>query len=114
MPNGLTQPTALTVDPAGKYLYVVNAASPGKVTTFVINQSTGALTPSGPQVSAGTGPTAIAIDISGQFVYVSNAGTDDVNIYTVNSATGALTAAGSISTGNGTHPAAITTTGKIQ
>lgn len=37
-------------------------------------------------------PTSVAVDPSGKFAYVANNGSSDVSAFTINTATGALTA----------------------
>src|SRR5512145_626827 len=39
------QPSFLAFDPAAKFLFAVNETDPGRVRSFAINQTTGALTP---------------------------------------------------------------------
>jgi DNA-binding beta-propeller fold protein YncE len=51
-----TNPSSLTIDMSGKFLYVTNLAG---VSTFTINASTGALAPAGSPVSAGPGSIAV-------------------------------------------------------
>jgi 6-phosphogluconolactonase (cycloisomerase 2 family) len=47
---------------------------------------------SGSPFLAKTKPSAVAVDPSSQFVYVANSGSNDISEYTLNAATGALTA----------------------
>jgi 6-phosphogluconolactonase (cycloisomerase 2 family) len=90
----------------GRYAFVsdYNAHT---VTAFTIDFITGnlALVNSTP---SDLDPTAITVAPSGAFVYTANAGAADISIYAVNAATGALTAAGTTSTGVGSVPSAIT------
>jgi len=55
----------------------------------------GTLTSNG-TVPAGLSPTSIAIDPSGKFAYVANAGSNNVSMYSIDAATGALTLIGTI------------------
>jgi len=93
-----SQPSFLTVDPQGKFLYVtvslsVNAA----VFMYSIDQTTGLLTPTSPAtVYTGGWPWQVVVTPNGKFAYVVNnlSGgemTDGVWQYTRNSATGVLT-----------------------
>jgi len=94
----LSQPSFLTVDPQGKFLYVtvslsVNAA----VFMYSIDQTTGLLTPTSPAtVYTGGWPWQVVVTPNGKFAYVVNnlsggVYTDGMWQYTVNSTTGVLT-----------------------
>ena len=94
----LSQPGFLTVDPAGKFLYVSASDSvDATVSMFTINQTTGVLTPTSPAtVLTGGIPFQVVVAPSGKFAYVVNnlSGgemTDGVWQYTLNSVTGVLT-----------------------
>jgi 6-phosphogluconolactonase (cycloisomerase 2 family) len=50
----------VTVDPSGRFAYVANGTS-NNVTTFSIDQTTGALTEVGTEVLAGSGPRSMVI-----------------------------------------------------
>jgi len=94
-----TQPASVAVDPSGKFAYVANFGS-NTVSMFTIDTSTGALTPIGSPVPAGSGPVSVAVApaASGKFAkfaYVANRGSNDVSMYSIDSATGALTPMGS-------------------
>jgi YVTN family beta-propeller protein len=99
-----TGPAAVSVgvDPAGKYVYVVNedgnVGSAGNVSMYAINAPTGALASIG-TIAAGTAPVSIAVDPSDKFAYVTNSGSNDVSIYTIDATTGALTSTGTIAAG---------------
>ena len=49
-------PSSVSVDPSGKFAYVVNAT---KVRAYTIHAATGALTPIGAAVAAGTSPVSV-------------------------------------------------------
>jgi 6-phosphogluconolactonase (cycloisomerase 2 family) len=90
-----TGPTAMAVDPTGKFAYAANTgtSSGGNVSAYTIDATTGALTAvKGSPFSAGTEPSGVAIDPTGKFAYVSNYGDNDVDAYTIDATTGALTA----------------------
>src|SRR5439155_1152841 len=88
------------MDPTGRFVYVANLGNillgPGTVSAYSID-ATGALTPIGAPVAAGTGPIAVAVDATGRFVYVANngpvLGAGDVSAYSVG-VTGTLTQIG--------------------
>jgi DNA-binding beta-propeller fold protein YncE len=63
----------VAIDPAGRFLYVVNEHS-DNVSAYHINQSSGVLTQvQGSPFAAGADPYGVAIDPSGKFAYVANA-----------------------------------------
>ncbi len=83
-------------NPPPKFAYVTNRGD-SKISAYTINSSTGALSGvSGSPFAAGPGPTSVTVHPSGRFAYVANLcdscprGT--VSAYTINSATGALSA----------------------
>ena len=51
-------PFSVSVDPSGKFAYVANSGS-NDVSAYTINATTGALTPIGAVVAAGTGPRSV-------------------------------------------------------
>ena len=76
--------------------YVANAITPGRVSEFTIDPSTGAWTPipSSPFVEGASEPHSIAAAPSGKFLYVLNRGDEDVSVLSIDSPTGSLTAVG--------------------
>jgi len=64
------------------------------------------LTASGTPIAAGILPTDIVLDPSGLFAYVVNENSNDISVYAVDPATGALTAAGN-AVGTDNEPRAI-------
>ena len=110
----LSEPGFLTVDPAGKFLYVDAADSNGAtVSMFSINQSTGMLTPTSPAtVITGGIPFQVTVAPSGKFAYVVNnlsggGYSDAVSQYTVDSTTGLLTEIPDYAVTAGNAPTAI-------
>jgi Lactonase, 7-bladed beta-propeller/Bacterial Ig-like domain (group 2) len=83
-------PAWLAIDPAAKYLYVVNHTSE-TVSVFAINWKTGALTavPFSP-FSAGAKPWSVAVDPDGSSISVNHFQTAEVSRFRVDPATGAL------------------------
>lgn len=83
----------LTIDPAGKFVFYSDAF--GNITSFVINASTGALSPtSAPVVNDCLQPIHMLVAPSGKFLYVVNhqdSSGPEFCIYSINSGTGALT-----------------------
>ena len=81
-------------DQAG-YAYVANAPP----TTSRPTPSTprpGHSPPSARPFAAGTNPVSVTVDPSGKFAYVTNITSNNVSAYTINAATGALTAVGGL------------------
>src|SRR5438270_3893372 len=102
-------PSAITIDPSGRYLYVANRDS-SNVNGFTITPSSqsgpGSLQPitgSPFSVGAGGGPVAISVDPSGNYVYVLDHDTNQVWGFRISSGTGVLrgVAASPFSTGWG-------------
>jgi 6-phosphogluconolactonase len=92
-------PNGLAVDPTGSFLYVANSGS-GTVSAFTINSATGVLTPvaGSPFMASGTAspatPTSVRVDPSAQFAYVTNGDAGTISAFSIDFATGALTAVG--------------------
>ena len=94
-------PCYAAIDPSGGFAYVSNCidfTSPGSISQFTINQTTGALSPLSPaSVSTGVNPTQLRFDPSGNYAYVNNVdnnGTQSVETisqYSFNKGTGVLT-----------------------
>jgi 6-phosphogluconolactonase len=100
--NGSSRPTALLVEPRGKYLFVANSGS-GTIGGWVINQSQGGAlsATSSATAVAGAQPTCLAIDpILGKYIFTAdylssiNGGNltqgGIVSGFSLNSSTGAL------------------------
>jgi YVTN family beta-propeller protein len=111
---GAVDPQSITVDPAGKFAYVMNGGcgggAGGYVSMYTINPITGALASIGPPVwtyDYGSYPQTVTVTPSGQFVYVTNSGdvydpdAGSIAMYSINGTTGALTSTGTI---NGNCP----------
>jgi 6-phosphogluconolactonase (cycloisomerase 2 family) len=103
-------PQDLTIDTAGKHLYVpvANGAAAGAVQVFTIDAD-GTLAAVG-STPAGVTPVFLDIEPTGKFAYVASAAGAEVYGYSIDATTGALTAlAGSpYSTGAGSRPQFIT------
>lgn len=86
--NGIN-PVAITIDPSGKFVYMVNSSS-DNLTAFSVN-SNGLLTQvSGSPFMTARNPIAIAIDPTSRFVYVINKFANNISAYTMNQTTGLL------------------------
>ncbi|MES2090956.1 MAG: beta-propeller fold lactonase family protein [Pseudomonadota bacterium] len=84
-------PHSVTVDPAGKYVYVVDATE-ADVLPFTISTSAPWLTPVGNFLTVSTGlfPTAGTISPNGKYFYVANANDDSVSCFSISPTTGDL------------------------
>lgn len=108
-------PNALTIDHAGKFLYVANhgdGSLPGTVQQYSIG-SDGSLT-SVAVTNVGTRPVGIAINPSNKFLYVANYTDGTVSQFSINATTGALTplSPATVLAGTNTSAVAIDPTGK--
>ncbi len=75
------QPSSITCDPTGSYLYVTDLAR-SNVLGFSI--AAGAMTPlSGSPFAAGSKPSAILIEKKGQFAYVTNSLDSTIEAYSI-------------------------------
>jgi 6-phosphogluconolactonase len=93
-----TAPASVAVDPAGKFAYVANWTgydAEGSVSIHTIDATTGVLMPTG-AIATELSPISIAIHPSGKFTYVTNSGSNNVSMYSIDSATGTLTLIGTI------------------
>jgi 6-phosphogluconolactonase (cycloisomerase 2 family) len=118
-PTGYS-PQWITVDPLDRFVYVVNNDSGlGSISAYTLDSETGALTPvAGSPFATGFGPASMVIDPTGKFAYVNNEDDSpggDVSGYTIDAATGALTAmAGSpFLSGSGALSIALAPSGKF-
>jgi YD repeat-containing protein len=107
-------PQSVTVDPLGKFAYVLNG-NDGTLSAFAINPVSGVLTPiTGSPFASGSNPSTAALDGSGRFLYAANAGSNNVSAYIVASATGALKPIGApFAAGAGPVGVAAEPTGKF-
>jgi 6-phosphogluconolactonase (cycloisomerase 2 family) len=87
----------VTIDPGGKFLYLVGSNS---LYAFAIDAGTGALSAaSGSPFSSSNMAYTVAIDPSGK--YLITWGGSGASAYAIDASTGALTATGSVVTGCG-------------
>ncbi len=90
-----------TLDRSGSFLYVANFngfgdAGNDTVYGYVVNQSTGALTPMGtPTYATENRPWYIATHPEQDWLYIANNGSGSISQFQIDSTTGALTAIGS-------------------
>lgn len=99
---GLSNPAALTIDPTGRFLWVVNDGPVGFVVLFRINTNNGTLTRiDEASLPAGQNPKAVAVNASGEVLYVAASGDSQVRGYAVQG-DGSLIPDGTGNTGQGT------------
>ena len=90
-------PARITVDPTGRFAYVtdrsLNPTNIRNVRAYIIDGTTGALTPvvGSPFPSGGRGAISVTVDPSAQFAYVTNFESSSVSAFTIDGTTGALT-----------------------
>jgi 6-phosphogluconolactonase len=115
--NILWQPSFLTVDPTGRFLYLTESLTNGAtVLMFNIDQTIGVLTPTSPATApAGGNPWQVVVAPSSKFAYVVDNLFGNVWQYTVNSTTGVLTpnTPAEIAAGNGPTEIAVDPTSKF-
>lgn len=110
-----SNPSAVTIRPAGDFAYITNSAG-NNVTLLAVNKGNGQLTvpvstspipqPTPPNIfNTGTGPIAVVADPAAPFLYVLNAGSNDISGFVIDPATGNLQAKAPIcSVTNGAPP----------
>ena len=113
---------SVTVDPFGKFAYVASwgeGDTPGSLSAYTLNVTTGALTFTGTINGACPGlcaPWSVAVDPSGKFAYVANEGgpaPTTVSMFTIDATTGALTSNGTVAAGGRSVSVAVDPTGKF-
>jgi YVTN family beta-propeller protein len=118
--TGAVDPQSIAVDPTGKFAYVMSGGCDGGVGGYVsmytISPTTGVLASIGSPVSThgfGDYPGSINVDPFGKFAYVTNSGSNDVSVYTIDAATGALASTGTIAAGTDPVFVAVDPSGKF-
>lgn len=85
-----TNSTAITVDPAGRFVYVADSYL-NAIQAYTIDQNTGALSKQFAVYPAGNQPGALAAHPSGKWLYAANRFSGNVSAYQINGASGTLT-----------------------
>jgi 6-phosphogluconolactonase (cycloisomerase 2 family) len=89
--NDLLEPSKpIAISPAKPFAYTVSKVE-DTVSTYSIDQNTGALTEVGAKVDVGEEPSSMAIDPTGRFAYVANSLDNTITALSINSMTGSLT-----------------------
>jgi 6-phosphogluconolactonase len=102
-------PSAIVVDPTGKYVYVTDKAQNEVFGYEIANTTTGALTGlvSSP-FATGQFPMSITIEPRGKYVYVANYNSSTVSSYSLNLANGSLGASAGSTFTTQTGPTCVT------
>ncbi|MCU1298077.1 MAG: 6-phosphogluconolactonase [Acidobacteriaceae bacterium] len=83
------QPSFLTADPNGRFLYAVNETdiyqgqATGSVSAFAIDSATGKLSPLNEVSARGAGTTFITLDRTGKYAFVANYNSGSVAVFRV-------------------------------
>jgi YVTN family beta-propeller protein len=95
-------PWSAAVHPSGGFVYVIDAGDidgfGSGVSLYTVDATTGKLARVGLAAAGGACPASIALDPSGKFAYVADECSNDILMYAINPATGALTLIGTIGT----------------
>jgi 6-phosphogluconolactonase (cycloisomerase 2 family) len=110
-PAGLG-PMSLAIDPTGKFAYAGDISSNNLVYSFNIDANTGLLMNTGSVPAGGIYPYPVIVEPAGKFAFGANIDSNNVSIFSIDSETGKLTAAGSVATT--TSPGALYITTTIQ
>jgi 6-phosphogluconolactonase (cycloisomerase 2 family) len=98
-------PTAITVDPSGRFVYAVTAGTSYSIWCFAINTSNGQLTPvTNSPFSVSAGGLFALIDPSGNRLYTGSSTSNGVAGFTYDPSTGAPTAISGSPFSTGTSP----------
>ena len=88
---------ALTVDPAGQFVYVADDGPLPRILSYRIDPSSGALSPVGTPREINDSPQSIAVDPTGKFVYVAANGNPSSSlVLAFTSSSGALSSLNSV------------------
>ncbi len=72
-------PSVLAFDPGAKFLFAANETDPGRVRSFAINQTTGALTAINDVPAMGSTTAHLSTDSTGRWLLVANYGSDGID-----------------------------------
>ena len=107
--NAGVSPSAIAIDPTGKYVYVTDKAQNEVYGYAISNNTTGALTGlTTSPYATGQYPLAITIEPRGKYVYVANYNSSTVSSYSLNLANGSLGASAGSNFTTTTGPTCVT------
>ena len=94
-------PMGIVADPSGRYLYVANSCyqntgggnCPGTVSSYGLSGATPIALGSSPTATSGLYPMLLTVDPTGQYLYVAQYAAGNVEGFTIDQDTGALTSA---------------------
>lgn len=111
---GGAQVNGLGISKDSKCLIASNfsGAAGAKVTSYTINQTTGALVKVA-DYAGGTQPSGVAVDPLNRFVYVANYGSNDISAYTLNTTNCTLALIGNVASGASPDAISVHPTGKF-
>ncbi len=92
---------SVAIDPAGTYAYVANESAKS-ISAYAIDSTTGGLTVvSGSPFTTDSAPEWLAVNPAGSYVYTANTtAANDLGVFTITPATGALSATSSATSGS--------------
>lgn len=107
--NAGVSPSAIAIDPTGKFVYVTDKAQNEIYGYQIANMTTGALTGlvSSPYAT-GQYPVSITIEPRGKYVYVANYNSQTVSSYSLNLGSGSLGASAGTNFATTTGPTCVT------
>ena len=106
-------PYSVTVDPTGKFAYVVSGGD-DNILAYAIGTDGALTTISGSPFATGSFPSAVVADPTGKFVYVANERGHNISAYHIDAIGGLKPVTGSpFTTGSGTVSVAVDPTGKF-
>src|SRR5258705_4243580 len=86
-----TAPTSLALDSGKKFLYVGNTDPSAKSVSIFSVGGDGTLTQNGPATVINVSPRAMAIDASGKYLLITTNFTNQILVFSLDSASGAIT-----------------------
>jgi len=94
--SGVKEAAEIAVHPNGKFLYASNRAGIDSISTFSIDPVKGTLELKDEYPTMGKTPRNFAIDPTGKFLLAANQGSNNIVIFRIDSATGALSPTGEV------------------
>lgn len=112
--TGSFGPEAITTDPSSRFAYVANTST-NTVTSYSINQTSGALSLLTGSPSTSSDPIALTTDPTGRFLYAANTRpTNTVSAFQIDPTSGNLSAIGTpIATGSGPNSIVVDPSGRF-
>jgi 6-phosphogluconolactonase (cycloisomerase 2 family) len=86
-----SSPESVAVDPSGRFIFAANVTAKNEIATYIFAPTSGSLT-LGTTAAAGVFPLFVVADPVSELVYAANDNSGTVSVYSLSSASGALTA----------------------